>query len=80
MQTMVIPAFVLLFAGPIAGQIGAQVGAALLSAYTIAGTSIPAENGFIITFTVGAGAAVAAAALAGFVPEPRALRRGSGQG
>jgi MFS family permease len=54
----------------IGGVIGAQAGAALLSAYTIAGTSIPAEKGFVITFAVGAGAAVVGAVLACFVPEP----------
>jgi EmrB/QacA subfamily drug resistance transporter len=54
----------------IGGVIGAQAGAALLSAYTIAGTSVPAEKGFVITFAVGAGAAVVGAALACFVPEP----------
>ena len=54
----------------IGGVIGAQAGAALLSAYTIAGTSIPAEKGFVITFSVGAGAAVVGAILACFVPEP----------
>ena len=55
----------------IGGVIGAQAGAALLSAYTIAGTAVPAETGFVITFAVGAAAALGGAVLACFVPEPR---------
>jgi drug/metabolite transporter (DMT)-like permease len=57
----------------IGGVVGGQVGAAFLAAYTIAGTSLPAEKGFIITFTVGAIAALLGAALAVRVPEPRRL-------
>jgi MFS family permease len=57
----------------IGGVIGGQVGAAFLAAYTIAGTSLPAEKGFVITFTVGAIAALFGVALAVRVPEPRRL-------
>ena len=55
----------------VGGVIGGQAGAALLAAYTIAGTSVPAETGFVITFAASAGAAVVGAVLACLVPEPR---------
>jgi MFS family permease len=51
----------------IGGVIGGQAGAALLSADTIAGTSIPAESAFVIAFTVSAVAAVIGAIAALFV-------------
>jgi MFS family permease len=57
----------------IGGVIGGQVGAAFLAAYTIAGTSLPSEKGFTITFTIGAIAALLGALLAVRVPEPRRL-------
>lgn len=56
----------------IGGVVGAQVGAALLTTYTIAGTSrVPSVRGFEILFAVAAVAAVVGAALACLVPEPR---------
>jgi EmrB/QacA subfamily drug resistance transporter len=57
----------------VGGVVGGQVGAAFLAAYTIAGTSIPSEKGFTITFTVGAIAGLAGTLLAVRVPEPRRL-------
>ena len=59
----------------VGGVVGGQVGAAFLAAYTIGKTSLPSETGFTITFAVGAAAAVAGAALACVVPEPRRLSR-----
>lgn len=64
----------------IGGVVGGQAGAALLSANTIAGTSLPAERGFAITFAIGSAAAVVGAVLACLVPEPRRPRRLAGQG
>jgi MFS family permease len=58
----------------IGGVIGGQAGAAFLSAYTLDGTSVPAETGFTITVAIGAGAALVGAGLACLVPEPRRLR------
>ena len=55
----------------IGGVIGGQIGAALLAAYTIRGTSIPAERGYVISFAIGAGAAAIGAVLACLTPEPR---------
>jgi MFS family permease len=57
----------------IGGVVGGQVGAALLAAYAIRGTNLPAEKGFTVTFAVAAVAGVAGAALALFVPEPRRI-------
>jgi len=51
----------------IGGVIGGQAGAALLSADTIAGTSIPAESAFVIAFSVSAAAAAIGAVAALFV-------------
>jgi len=51
----------------IGGVIGGQAGAALLSADTIAGTSVPAESAFVIAFAVSAVAAAAGAVVALFV-------------
>lgn len=47
----------------IGGVIGGQAGAALLSADTIAGTSVPAESAFVIAFAVSAAAAIVGAAV-----------------
>jgi hypothetical protein len=59
----------------IGGVVGAQVGAALLTTYTIAGTShVPSVRGFEISFGVAAAAALVGAGLACLVPEP--LRAG----
>jgi EmrB/QacA subfamily drug resistance transporter len=55
----------------IGGVIGGQTGAALLAAYTIGDSGLPAERAYVITFAVGAGAAVVGAVLACFTPEPR---------
>jgi MFS family permease len=61
----------------IGGVVGAQVGAALLTTYTIAGThGLPALRGFEISFGIAAGAALAGAMLACFVPEPSRRERG----
>src|SRR5215204_6585195 len=51
----------------IGGVIGGQAGAALLSADTIAGTSIPAESAFVVAFSVSAAAAAIGAVVALFV-------------
>ena len=59
----------------IGGVVGGQIGAALLSAYTIDGTAVPAATGFEVTFAAGAGFALLGAALALFVtPRRRAPR------
>jgi len=55
----------------IGGVIGAQTGAALLAAYTIGNSGLPAERAYVITFAIGAGAAVIGAGLACLTPEPR---------
>jgi MFS family permease len=55
----------------IGGVIGGQTGAALLAAYTIGRTGLPAEHPHVVTFSVGAGAAVVGALLACLTPEPR---------
>jgi EmrB/QacA subfamily drug resistance transporter len=47
--------------------IGAQTAAALLGAYTVAGTTVPAVRGYVLTFAVTAVAALGGAALAVFV-------------
>src|SRR5438477_7958573 len=58
----------------IGGVIGGQVGAAILTADTIAGTSVPAESAFVTAFWMSATAAFAGAVLAVFVtPLRRAL-------
>jgi MFS family permease len=48
--------------------IGGQVGAAIVSADTLAHSSIPAESAFIAAFWVSAGIAVVGAVLARFIP------------
>jgi hypothetical protein len=55
----------------VGGVVGGQIGAALLSAYTIGGTAVPAATGFEVTFAIGAGVAVLGAVLAVFVTRPR---------
>ena len=58
----------------IGGVIGGQVGAAILTADTIAGTSVPAESAFVTAFWMSATAAFAGAVVAVFVtPLRRAL-------
>jgi len=60
----------------VGGVIGAQVGAALLTTYTIPGShGLPALRGFQISFAIAAGAALAGALLACFVPEPSRRER-----
>jgi EmrB/QacA subfamily drug resistance transporter len=59
----------------IGGVIGGQMGAALLTAYTIDGTRVPAVTGFEIAFGVSAVAALAGAALATLVTPSRRARR-----
>jgi EmrB/QacA subfamily drug resistance transporter len=58
----------------IGGVIGGQVGAAILTADTIAGTSVPAESAFVTAFWLSAVAALGAAVMAVFVT-PRRVRR-----
>jgi hypothetical protein len=58
----------------IGGVIGGQVGAAILTADTIAGTSVPAESAFVTAFWMSATAAFIGAVLALFVTP---LRRAS---
>jgi EmrB/QacA subfamily drug resistance transporter len=48
----------------VGGVVGGQMGAALLSAYTINGTSVPSATGFELTFGIGAVAAVVGSGLA----------------
>jgi EmrB/QacA subfamily drug resistance transporter len=60
----------------VGGVIGGQVGAALLSAYLIGGTHVPAATGFQIAFATCAVAALVGAATAALVTPPRAVRRG----
>jgi MFS family permease len=55
----------------IGGVIGGQIGAALLVTYTIRGTTLPAERGYVISFAIAAGAAAVGAVLACLTPEPR---------
>jgi MFS family permease len=52
--------------------IGGQVGAAIVSADTIASSSVPAESAFIAAFWVSAAIAVVGAVLARFIPARRA--------
>ena len=60
----------------IGGVVGAQVGAALLTTYTIAGTSVvPSVRGFEIAFAVAAAAAFVGAGVACLVPEPSRAER-----
>ena len=51
----------------VGGVVGGQMGAALLSAYKISGTGVPAATGFELTFGIGAGVALLGAVLAVFV-------------
>ena len=55
----------------VGGVVGGQLGAALLTAYTIGRTDVPAVTGFEIAFGVAALAAIAGAAVAAFVTPPR---------
>ena len=48
----------------VGGVIGGQIGAALLTAYTIGNSSVPAESAFTVTFALSAVAALAAAGIA----------------
>jgi EmrB/QacA subfamily drug resistance transporter len=59
----------------IGGVIGGQIGAALLSAYTLDHTTLPAVTGFEIAFAVGAAAALIGAAVAAFVTPTRGRER-----
>ena len=60
----------------IGGVIGGQVGAAILTADTIAGTSVPAESAFVTAFWISAVAALGAAVMGLFI-SPRRARRTS---
>ena len=55
----------------IGGVIGGQVGAAILTADTIAGTSVPAESAFVTAFAISAVAAFAGAVMGVFVTSKR---------
>jgi membrane associated rhomboid family serine protease len=55
--------------------IGGQMGAALLTAYTIDGTELPAVTGFEIAFSASAVAALVGAVVAVFVTPPRRRRQ-----
>ena len=59
----------------VGGVIGGQVGAALLTAYPIRGTGIPAVTGFEVAFAASAVAALVGAAVAAFITPPRLRRR-----
>ena len=59
----------------VGGVIGGQMGAALLTAYTIDGTELPAVTGFEIAFSASAVAALVGAVVAVFVTPPRRRRQ-----
>jgi EmrB/QacA subfamily drug resistance transporter len=67
----------------VGGVVGGQVGAALLTAYTIDSTGVPAVTGYETTFAISAVVAVVGSALAVFVtrvrPAPRPVLEGAGQ-
>jgi MFS family permease len=56
----------------VGGVVGGQVGAALLQAYPIDGTGMPAVTGFEVAFALSAAAAVVGAVVAVFVTPARA--------
>jgi MFS family permease len=58
----------------IGGVIGGQLGAAILTADTIAGTSVPAESAFATAFWMSAAAGSLGAILAVFITPPRGPR------
>jgi MFS family permease len=60
----------------VGGVIGAQVGAVLLAANTVAGTSVPAEAGFVDAFWIGAAGALVAALAAVFAKPAGGLADG----
>jgi hypothetical protein len=62
----------------VGGVIGGQVGAALLTAYTIRGTTVPTVTGYEATFAVSAAAAFVGAVVAVLVTtrRPQPLRAG----
>ncbi|MGD9697193.1 MAG: MFS transporter [Thermoleophilia bacterium] len=68
----------------VGGVIGAQVGAVLLAAHAIQGTEVPAEEGFVDAFWIGAIGALAGVLAALFIrsrghgAEPEAVAAGSG--
>jgi EmrB/QacA subfamily drug resistance transporter len=55
----------------VGGVIGGQVGAAILTSLTIAGTAIPTEHAYSLTFWLSAAAGLAAAVIALFVTKVR---------
>jgi hypothetical protein len=55
----------------IGGVIGGQLGAAILTADTIAGTSVPAESAFATAFWMSSAAAAVGAILAVFITSSR---------
>jgi len=61
----------------VGGVVGGQLGAALLTAYTIGATDIPAEHGYTVAFALSAVAAIAACGVALLITAPqRAARMG----
>jgi EmrB/QacA subfamily drug resistance transporter len=59
----------------VGGVVGGQVGAALLTAYTIGATGVPAEKAFSIAFSLSAAAAAIACGVALFITSPTRARR-----
>ncbi len=59
----------------VGGVVGAQIGAAVLAAHHVAGTSVPAESGFVTAFWISAIAGLAGAGTAALVSSRRAVRR-----
>ncbi|MGZ8688269.1 MAG: MFS transporter, partial [Gaiellaceae bacterium] len=55
----------------VGGVIGGQVGAAILTSVTIAGTAIPTEQAYSLTFWLSATAGLVAAVIALFVTKVR---------
>jgi predicted MFS family arabinose efflux permease len=59
----------------VGGVVGAQIGAVVLAASHVAGTSVPAESGFVTAFWISAVAGLAGAATAVLVSSRRPVRR-----
>ena len=59
----------------VGGVVGAQIGAVVLAAHHVAGTSVPAESGFVTAFWISAIAGLAGAGTAALVSSKRAVRR-----
>ena len=59
----------------VGGVIGGQLGAALLTAYTIGATGIPAEHGYTVAFALSGIAAIAASGVALLITAPQRTAR-----